>query len=1042
MRRLFNLFRLFFFYLLPSLFFGILSLVFDDAARFFKHAASFFRVEDRGSVKPSHVDSEAKLLNTTPVRRRAVTTTAAELKDQANSVFPANTYTPLGGHTGIAKKEVRIATNTNPVNFPRHVEIASTSSQPAKRSMPGPLAEIRADLEDESIEDEASEPEIGPSTTGDSEPVNELGSVLQHSPCLPVSNKAAVELPISFPTVTSTEVSSRRLAPPLLSPPPYHIAVAKSARRMAAMSTVSFAQSSLPPQCPVEKTISDTGRNVLAAHSSIENMVAPKSPDAKQSSMEKSRFQPEADDTKKEQSLPRTAVGTEDGTDMDHNADALWENDIASEVVSKQSFVAARVDAYENFLITAEAELDAPLKLPVPDSLIAKPGRANEAVSELQASHSRDELISKLRSNHPNICDLGEKGVVQVVQGLRNEEHHEVKVNDDEERRYEDQEPGDGFGRCSSKAVDVLDGDYIDTDYGDIGFISGEGSLLQSGPINAEAPTGVDCLQELIPEIIPGETPKPDRDVKSAAITDGNPTLLLTMEDPTTDITLDEAAVISVASMEKIEKLPSLTLDQNGSEFSFRTESYSSPDSPIQGSSSDPASQNRHRDSWRASDHDLFSEDPMMDLEGSGMKANKRYNRPMSNSPFDPSLLEEYDSMRILERPVEKPDRGALTDSYENEFNVSTPVTISMDRESTRSRFDDLDSIQSWRLSGKSGRSREAGAENALFRPASMDIPSYSSPVISSLATSGRDRQGLMDRTRSVMPRFTPSQLSSKVLVSKGPPLHTSRMGRSISSTEARFEDWPEYRPSRDGPSSMSRRHQSDMSFGGNSRKQALLPTELGEDEGPTVIGYTETATDVPHRFGGPRRGWRMAFGLGQPRETGEMKNVMRNILRRRRKVSNLDDSFTPSGVPSMGGSYHRGSIEKPSRRSISVEPDFTFEIELPQDTVFQLLNRICPECGYRVVVRKPHHKIKIEIPTGTDKWWTLISISLMKVSHGRHTFASVARSKDDVSGALERDIEAAGILLQTRLGSHVEFIEDSFASLNIDSSSSELRRT
>lgn len=1020
-------------------------MIFDDAARLFKKTAGFFRIEDRAPVRPSHVDSDVKSPALAQLRGRAVGATGAELKERTNPVCATNTSTPVEGLVASTQKEARMITDASPPNLLRGVQITSAGSQPVVQSLQSPIAEAGTDPDDESVEDGASEPEIGPPAAEDSESGNELGLSLPHVHYLPMANEATVESSTSLTLVSAPENSSRRLAPPPSPPPPplRHISVAKLTLGRAAISTVSLAEPSLSsPQSPVENPILCNGHKASTAHLKSESLSASKSPSAGQLPVEQNCPQLETNNNDKEQSLLGNAIGTRGDTNEDYTADDCWENDATSEGMNKQSFVAARIDAYENFLIAAEAQLDAPLKLLVPDSSVMQSDHANGAVSELQVSHSRDELISRLQSNHPSNNDSGENDIAQDTQESGNEKHYKDKVNCEEERRYEDREAGDGLGRCSSKAVDVLDGNYVDADYGEVGLSSGEGSILQAGPTHAEAPTGVDCLQELIPEIIPEVTPKSAQNVKPPAITDGDPTLLPTMDDPSTDITLDEAAIISVASMEKIEKLPSLILDQHGSEFSFRSESYSSPDSPIQGSSSDPASHTRHRDSWRASDHDLFSEDPMIDLEGSGMKTSKRYNRPVSNSSFGPSLLEDYDSMRIMKRHAGKPDRGTFTDSYESEFNVSTPVTNSMDPESTHSRFDDLDSMQSWRLSGKSTRSREIGAENALFRQASMDVPSYSSPLISSLATSARDRQGLMDRTRSVMPRFTPSQLSSKVLVSKGRPVPTSRMGRSISSTEARFEDWPEYRPSRDGPTSMSRRHQSDMSFGGKSRKQALLSTELGEDEGPTVVGYTETEANVPPRFGGPRRGWKIGFGLGQSRETGEVRHVMRNILRRRRKASNLEESFTPSGAPSVGGSYHRGSIEKPSRRSISVDPDFTFEIELPQDTVFQLLNRICPECGYRVIVRKPHHKIKIEIPTDRDRRWTLVSISLMKVSHGRNTFASVARSKEDVSAGLERDIEAAGVLLQTRLGSHVEFIEDSFASLNMDNSSNELRRT
>lgn len=1029
---LFDFLKLFLLHLLPSLLFGILGLLFDDAAHFFTNAASFFRNEHRPFVPPTQRSAPSPI----HLRQTSVATTVRELKERLDHVSDVNTpaLPECRNVSTHHNPEACAVIQATPACLVRNLQPASPSSHPARRFVRHPLPELGNDPDEESAEDEASEPDIAPSATADLQHPRALSSHLREGAFSPLSAQPVIEPPTSRAVIPASHGLSRRFASPPPSPP-YRSAVAQTATEMSVLSPVSPDGPSLSP--------SFTGKRINPCKD-YNAPVPPSSIGPKPTSVEQACTQTKVDDGMKAQGTFDDGTNMEENTSEDQIIDAYQENDVLSEGANKQSFVAARVDAYENLLITAEAKLDTPLMLHIPDSSAVQSDHADQATSVSEAHHSEDELLpnshsSQLDLNQLDTCDSEENADEDITQGPPSEQHQEDEEEgeEEEERRYEDQESGDGLGRCSSKAVDVLDGNFMDTDYGEIDLTLRVDPLPRKCQTNVEAPTGVDCLQELIPEVIPEVTARTDQKTSLPATTDGDPTLFPTMDDPTSDIVMDEAAIISVASMEKIEKLPSLTLEQNESEFSFQTESYSSPDSPIQGSSTDPACQNRHRDSWRASDHDLFSEDPMMDLEGSGMKTSKRYSRQVSTRPFDPSILDEYDSLKMMKRSAGKPDKRSLSDSYENEIYVSTPVTNSMDRGSARSRLEDLDSMQSWRFSGKSAWSREPMGENALFRQASLDPPSYSSPVLSD-----RDRQGLMDRSRSIMPRFTPSQLSSKVLVSSGRPSYASRMGRSISSSEARFEDWPEYQPSRDGPSSMSRRHQSDMSFGGTSRKQALLPTELDEDEGPTVVGYTETASNVPQRFGGPRKGWKMAFGLGQSRETGDVKSVMKNILRRRRKGSNLEESFTPSGAPSVNGSYHRGSLDKPSRRSISVEPDFTFEIELPQDTVFHLLNRICPECGYRAVVRKPNHKMKVEIPANRDKRWVLISITLTKTSHGRNTFVSIARSKDDISGGSERDIVAAGVLLQTRLGSHVEFIEDSFASLKMDNALSQLRRT
>lgn len=199
------------------------------------------------------------------------------------------------------------------------------------------------------------------------------------------------------------------------------------------------------------------------------------------------------------------------------------------------------------------------------------------------------------------------------------------------------------------------------------------------------------------------------------------------------------------------------------------------------------------------------------------------------------------------------------------------------------------------------------------------------------------------------------------------------------------------------------------------------------------------------------------------------------------------------------------------------------FESQLNQDTVFQLLNRICPECGFRIVVRRGNYKMKMEVPCGGDLEPVLVSMQLFKRNNcgnnnsnsgssgkcllssssggrgcedeheddgnekryayvddggggaaldeddsmgnnnrrkegrdrrrrraegggedgngggGGGTLVTLCRSRDDVSNGPVKDIVAAATLLETRLAEHVEYIDDSFASLYADESATTL---
>jgi len=94
------------------------------------------------------------------------------------------------------------------------------------------------------------------------------------------------------------------------------------------------------------------------------------------------------------------------------------------------------------------------------------------------------------------------------------------------------------------------------------------------------------------------------------------------------------------------------------------------------------------------------------------------------------------------------------------------------------------------------------------------------------------------------------------------------------------------------------------------------------------------------------------------------------------------------------------------------------------------------------VVVRRPNYKMKIEVPWGNGETPLVVSINLTRVSHGRGTLITISRSREDQFRGPTRDIEVAGSVLRKRLASHVEFIEDSFASLYFDDSMIDLHDT
>lgn len=540
----------------------------------------------------------------------------------------------------------------------------------------------------------------------------------------------------------------------------------------------------------------------------------------------------------------------------------------------------------------------------------------------------------------------------------------------------------------------------------------------------SEAPAGVDCLQELIPERRYSKSKRGSAPVVKESVPTVDPQLFPTDECPVEmpELALDDVAVVNVESM---ERFPFFEKGLPGSNTSLKTESYSSPESPkspvVSSPSQGSSSQIRHRESWRASDHDLFSEDPLMvcdDIDENQLANGRRFRRKGSSSVSEsggvnPHLAAEYDSTKLLSG-----SRHRRSSSEDNLLNASTPVTDQSDS-SWQKRFVQVDSVADRRKPAGTSKNKRR-PDNRLFRQASLDVTALKSQVSDDRPRAGRGSSW------SIMNRFTPSQLSSRpsamVRGDRNVPGIMSK--RSVSTNGHGFEDWPEYAPSlAQENAKLSRRHMSDMSFGVKDRKIAMLPDELVRDE-------LQGDHNLPERFGGTGRNNRKWLGVPTiPKESSDARprGVLNNILRRRRKGSTLDAAF--ENMTSTHGSIHRGDT---ALRRSGRDRDFKFELSMSQETVFSLLHRICPSCGFRISIVRARYKLKIEIPSDGLNRPLLASIVLTSMSHGRNTMVYMSRSREDQSGGPARDIHAAGHVLYERLTAHAEFLDESFSSLSL----------
>eukprot|EP00178_Gracilaria_changii_P028275 TRINITY_DN983_c0_g1_i1.p1 TRINITY_DN983_c0_g1~~TRINITY_DN983_c0_g1_i1.p1 ORF type:complete len:864 (-),score=120.18 TRINITY_DN983_c0_g1_i1:4624-7215(-) len=261
--------------------------------------------------------------------------------------------------------------------------------------------------------------------------------------------------------------------------------------------------------------------------------------------------------------------------------------------------------------------------------------------------------------------------------------------------------------------------------------------------------------------------------------------------------------------------------------------------------------------------------------------------------------------------------------------------------------------------------------------------------------------------------------------------LHTSRqnkliplqnVGRSQSSAEKPVSDWTETTPyEADKESRMSRRHLSDLSFGVKERQKDMLPKELVPEDFPTDDESSDLCEPAMERFNTNRwkRGIKAAY-----RDVSECRRLVSNLWKRRRGGAPLEE-----GLHGTSGLHRVESHWSQVRRNSLQESGVKFDSALPQDTVFRLLTRLCPDCGISLVARKPNHKLKVTVPVPGQDRPLLLSIHLTRQSQTRGTTVVLTRSKDDQSGAARKHIEITGVTLRRKLDDNLEFIEDSFSS-------------
>ncbi|CDF32116.1 unnamed protein product [Chondrus crispus] len=702
-----------------------------------------------------------------------------------------------------------------------------------------------------------------------------------------------------------------------------------------------------------------------------------------------------------------------------------------------KSLVAKRVDDYESFLALTEAEINASIKLPLPT--VTAGVAANFASSKTASPPSLErsftvERRSKRLTNESLVLSscttksAGSQGPISFASGAESL----FRADGDGGEAQE-------FDRCNT--MEMQSPVRLRMQQCDSSKVTvSEGLPPSSKPANPtqfdvfDAPPAAESLQELIPEYVPRVQPDfamaPQEDFGDK-VRSPDPNLFPECPlEEMPEISLEDDTIVRVESM---EKLPSFSLSRQGSLASLQTETYSSPTSPDQSAASQAGFRAQRHDKWRASDHDLFAEDPMTEsstntgnLYGQADTRRRMEKRITENdlgsvidsAYFENSLVDDFDSSNMIaSMPREGSRRDAPSDSEEGEEHIATPFATLGDRSSWQRRSEELDFVQP---AGLPNREIDNKSEK-LVRKTTTESTALSTSTLS-------DRERTKGGEGSLIGRILHSPMSSHVYLSPvaGQPLPSSKVGRSMSASDSQYNNWPEYQPSIGDSALVSPRHRSDVATGTTARQRDLLPFEVLHAH---TLNDDYMERDFPIRFRGPRRAWSRIFRRSTAsREANDVRGAVRSILRLGRRPLITDEEL--DAVDRGLDSTYRHANEKPSRRSGTVTSDYMFDIDIEQDAVFTLLNRLCLESGFNVTVRRPNYKMKVQVPCEGTRVPLLVSIQILKSSLGRGTCVSMVRSRDDQSGGPVTDIEAAGVLLRKRLGSHVEFIEDSFSEL------------
>ncbi|CAN8076284.1 unnamed protein product [Agarophyton chilense] len=527
--------------------------------------------------------------------------------------------------------------------------------------------------------------------------------------------------------------------------------------------------------------------------------------------------------------------------------------------------------------------------------------------------------------------------------------------------------------------------------------------------------------------------------------------------------TVDEAAPPSLDFMSP------LVLALSSSPATEKTETMSRIDSPIHLPPPLPGSQGEmlvHEDHMKdsESDRDSVDRDSVIGARRV-LSTSERSRSDATNSPLafekspsltlqNPSLVEDYDSDQMIV-PIramksEKTDKNLEAPNYlellksANESsppmpNHSTPVgcvEAQLTEKDVRCAIEPVNDENDV-LWSRAARIYEERKDPDDLSSIDREIKAYLHEK--SLIKEGSRTPFLNTRERSGL-GTSPTQAVQHASIFRSDEVHRSRenrlskgiplqnVGRSQSTAEKPIGDWTEITPyEANKESRLSRRHLSDLSFGVRERQKDMLPKELIPDDFRTDDEFTDLDEPVVDRLGGKK--WKRGI-IAACKDVSECRKMVANLWKRRRNGTPIEEGL--SGPQRM---YRVDSHRSQTRRSGPHEIGVKFDSTLSQDTVFRLLDRLCPDIGVSVVARKPNHKLKVTVSIPGQNRPLLLSIHLTRQSHSRGTTVVLARSKDDQSGAARKHIEITGLSLRQKLEENLEFIEDSFSSRLLEDS-------